>query len=248
MTQRATAILFDLGDTLLDFGRVDLHALFDQGGKLAYEFLRRQGEDGMLPTFAEYARKHLWAIRWRAMWSVLTGREFHSSELMRRVCRRLGIDLNDDVLDEVSWLWYKPLHLQATVEDGLAEMLQDFTDAGLSLGIVSNTFIPGEVLDRHLEEEGLLRFFDLRIYSCDVGRRKPSRRIFRAALDGLEVPACEIIFVGDSPKPDIRGANRMGMISVLKDPHDTYRHRSACHPDYRIRSITDLRTVVEKHR
>lgn len=246
MTQTASAILFDLGDTLLDFGRVDLHALFDQGGKLAYAYLQEQDLD--LPTFAEYARKHLWAIRWRVLWSVLTGREFHSRDVMRRVCRRLGIDLNEEMLAEVCWLWYKPLHHQATAEAGLVDMLERFTDMGLKLGIVSNTFLPGEVLDRHLEEEGLLRFFSPRIYSCDVGRRKPSRKIFRVALDALGVPAEEVIFVGDSPKPDIRGANRMGMLSVLKDPKGQYRQRGACHPDYRILSITDLQAVVDQHR
>ncbi|MBS3820951.1 MAG: HAD-IA family hydrolase [Planctomycetes bacterium] len=246
MSYTAKAILFDLGDTLLDFGRVDLNALFDQGGKLAYEYL--QGLDIELPHFAEYARKHLWAIRLRAAWSFLTSREFHSRDLMRKVCGRLGIELDDAQLDEVSWLWYKPLHHQATVEEGLAEMLQGFLDEGLKLGIISNTFVPGEVLDRHLEEEGLLRFFDVRVYSCDIGRRKPARRIFRVALARIGTEAPETIFVGDSPRPDIRGGNRMGMTSVLKDPDGEYDQRSACNPNHRIRSILELREIVARYR
>jgi HAD superfamily hydrolase (TIGR01549 family) len=240
------AILFDLGDTLLDFGRVDLHALFDQGGKLAYEFLQNDGL--ALPHFAEYARKHLWAIRLQAAWSFLTGREFHSRDLMKKVCAELGLDMSDEQLDEVSWLWYKPLHSQATVEEGLVGMLEGFEAEGIGLGIISNTFVPGEVLDRHLEEEGLLRFFDVRVYSCDVGRRKPSRRIFREALDRMNIDAHDAMFVGDSPRPDVFGSNRMGMISVLKDPEGDYDGKTARKPNHRIRKITELRDIVDKYR
>ena len=43
------------------------------------------------------------------------------------------------------------------------------SNGGLRLGIVSNTFSPQGALDQHLDAEGILEFFPVRVYSCDVG-------------------------------------------------------------------------------
>jgi len=37
VTRRIEAILFDLGDTLLDFGEIDRHEIFELGTRLAYQ-------------------------------------------------------------------------------------------------------------------------------------------------------------------------------------------------------------------
>ena len=54
------------------------------------------------------------------------------------------------------------------------------------------------------------------------------------------------MFVGDSPKADIRGANRAGMVSVLKDP-DNRHGSSRIQPCHRIRSITELADIVDQY-
>lgn len=49
---RIKAVVFDLGETLLTFGRVDTHKLFRQAARLTYDFLRECGQD--LPNFRLY--------------------------------------------------------------------------------------------------------------------------------------------------------------------------------------------------
>ena len=236
MERRIRGILFDLGDTLLDFGEVDALKLFRNGAVLGYRYLEQIGQP--LPTFRRYHRRQLRAVRWNYLKSRITGREFSALDLMARASRRFGQDLTRDQLLELAWRWYQPLKRRATVEKGLAEMLADLRRDGLALGVVSNTFVPGEALDRHLAEEGLLELLPVRVYSCDVGYRKPGARIFRAALRRARLKADETLYVGDSPRADIEGANRMGMISVLKDPDGRGR------PDHRIRSILEVRQVL----
>ena len=91
------------------------------------------------------------------------------------------------------------------VEPGLPQMLDDFRRSGLKLAVVSNTFVPADAMDRHLAMFGLLDFFPVRVYSSDVGYRKPDPRIYRHALDQLGVPPAEALFVGDLLKTDIVG-------------------------------------------
>jgi putative hydrolase of the HAD superfamily len=234
-------ILFDLGNTLLDFGPVDTRALFRQGAELAYAYLRRQGQP--VPAFHHFHGRQLWALRWRYFFSRLRGREFDSLKVLQAISRSMGQTLTPEQAVEVAWLWYEPLSRCATIEPRLHQMLEDFHRQHLRLGLVSNTFVPAAVLDRHLAKLRLLDYFDVRVYSCDVSFRKPHRRIFQAALERLQLPAEEVIFVGDSPSADIAGANKAGMISVLKDPTGVHRRRRP-QPTHRIGSLAELPALV----
>jgi len=241
MAKRIRGIFFDLGETLLDFGDVDVTALFTAGSKLAYEHLRSLGYE--LPPMDKYNRRQLRAVRWNYFVSHVTRREFNALTLIDKQNRAGGRVLSPEDLIELAWRWYRPLSEQATAEDGLIEMLGALRDDGLLLGLVSNTFIPAPALDRHLAQVGLLELLPVRVYSCDARFRKPSRRIFEIALQRGGLRAGEVLFVGDSPRADIRGANRAGLISVLKDP--TGRHdRSRIKPAHRIRKITELGRIV----
>ena len=242
--RKIEGILFDLGDTLLDFGQVDLQGLFKAGAGKAYEYLQQQGLS--LPSLAKYRRKHMMAVRWHVIISTISGREFNAKPVIAELHRKLGLSLTDAQLLEVCWNWYDPLHEQATVEPGLIEMLRNFRDSGLKLGIVSNTFIPAETLDRHLAAENLLEFFPVRIYSCEVGRRKPNKLIFDKALQEIGLSPEKLLFAGDSPRADIIGASRMGMLSVLKDPKSR-NGKAAAHADHRVRSITELTELVARY-
>ena len=237
-------ILFDLGDTLLDFGVVDTIDLFEQGARLTYDYLKSLGQP--LPTFQAYHRRELWAIRWAYLKSRIIRREFNSQDILGRLSAAMGQKLTGAQFAELAWLWYEPLSRQAKVEPDLPRILKRFADQGLKLAIISNTFIPAEVLDRHLQREDLLKFFAVRIYSCDVRYRKPHPRIFDTAMREVGLKPQEVVFVGDSLVADIRGAHRAGMITVLKDPTGLKVHRRI-RPDHVICAISELPALLTKY-
>lgn len=245
MAQRIRGILFDLGDTLLDFGEIDAVKLFAAGAERAYEFLQQLRQP--LPPFRGYLRRQLRAVRWHYLRSRITGREFNSLTLIEGFARRFRQQLTREQTLELAWLWYEPLSRVATVAEGLPAMLAELRASPLTLGVVSNTFIPAAVLDRHLAQVGLLEQLPVRVYSCDVGSRKPRAPIFREALRraGLEAP--ETMFVGDSPRADIKGANRMGMVSVLKDTTGRYAN-GRVPADHHIASILEMPGIVRQYR
>jgi len=234
------AILFDLGDTLLDFEPLDTRAVFRVSAQTAYDYLRMHGY--ALPPFARYCRRLYASVRWHYLWAKLRGREFNSMDLLRRmvVCWENGQTEPADLL-ELSWLWYAPLTQHTTVEAGCADMLARLRDQGLQLGIVSNTFIPGAVLDRHLAMHGLRDFFPVRVYSSEVGYRKPNSRIFQLALRQMGVEAEQAIFVGDLVKTDIVGASRAGMRTILKQPWGPAARSRA---DLVIRRLSELPEAI----
>ena len=238
---RIKGILFDLGGTLVDFGPVNTMAMFAEGARQAYSYLQELGQP--LPSLRRFRRHQLWAVRWHYMKGHLTRREFNSLDVLGRLSRKMGQTLTADEMEELAWLWYEPLSRCATIEAGLPELLAGFRADGLRLGVVSNTFIPAHVLDRHLAQLGLLGYFAVRIYSCEVVYRKPHPQIFRVALERLGIAAREAVFVGDSLAADIAGAARVGMVTVLKDSRGR-RKGSGPRPTYRVKSLRQLRGVL----
>ena len=236
------AILFDLGDTLIDFEPMDTRAVFRQAAAATYQFLRDRGH--VLPEFDVYCRRQFRAVRWAYFWAKLRSREFNSLHLLRRFCAEMGIELDEGTLLELAWLWYAPLTEHSSSEEDLYATLAGLRRAGYEMGLVSNTFVAGPVHDRHLELHGLLEFFPVRVYSSDTGYRKPDRRIFQIALARMGVRAEEALFVGDLVKTDVVGARNVGMKTVLKQPWGTApRHGLA---DYVIRQVSDLPSVLNE--
>ena len=158
----------------------------------------------------------------------------------------MGQQITPEQLDEMAWLYYEPLSRRASIEPGLPELLQGFRQRGLALGVVSNTFIPAKALDRHLSSAGLIDLLPMRVYSCDVRYRKPDRRIFRIALERLGTAAEATMFVGDNLRADIAGANRAGLISVLKDRTGLVRTRFT-RPAHRVRALSELTPIVDRY-
>ena len=238
-------ILFDLGDTLLHFGRTDLEATFRKGVNSAYEYVKGLGQP--VPSLARYYRMHRWLIRVCVLYSRFRHRDFNALNALTWGAKRLGQELTPEQIDELCWCYYHHLADQARIEPKVADSLDELRAKGLKLGIISNTMIPGSSLDRHLAQCGLLEFFPMRIYSCEQGIRKPHRDIFRIALDRLGVRPEAAMYVGDRGWHDVFGANRVGLISVLI--HNEVQNRWWGHlfrPRHTIESIADLVPLVDR--
>ncbi len=89
------------------------------------------------------------------------------------------------------------------------------------LGILSNGFAK---IQRHkLANMNLQNFFEVTIFSEDVGAMKPSAVIFREAMKLTQSRPEEIVYVGDSYESDIVGAKAVGWGAVLFNPQKTYQ-------------------------
>ena len=210
-------VFFDLGETLFTYGQVDIEEMFVRGARLTYEYLQElSGDEKLLPDFKIYHRRHILSIKSHYIWSNITKREFDCISLLEEKARGMGLQPDKKQLEQLAWLWYQPLAENAVLEEGLAAHLEVLRDMSLKLAIISNTFLPGSVLDRHLESFDLLKFFPVRVYSSDTIFRKPDRRIYETGLRKAAVSAPEAVMVGDKIREDIKGARKLGMRTVLK--------------------------------
>ncbi len=250
-TDSIKAVVFDLGNTLLDFDcdDKDIKKMFEIGARQGYEHLKKQGY--RLPSFTNYHRCQLRQMLWRVAWARMIRRDFNAMHTLRRISLGMGLDLSQDQLEDLTWRWYEPLSNTAKSAADVRQVLDWLVKLELKLAIISNTFVPGVVLDKHLAREGLLDYFPVRIYSCDTKFRKPSRKIFKLALRKLSCEPEEVIFVGDVPRIDVRGARRVGMVAVLKDfnqPHNLRdRWMPYTKPDFTITSMSQLKDIIRQY-
>jgi putative hydrolase of the HAD superfamily len=93
-----------------------------------------------------------------------------------------------------------------------------------------------------LHKVGLLGYFDPVIVSGDHGYRKPDRRLFQLALDGMGIAAENALYVGNDMYRDIHGAQEAGLTTVMFDSDQGEKVYRDCHPDY---TITDFRDLLQ---
>jgi len=255
------AVLFDLGDTIINFGvgRREAEILFRQGARLTYDHLaaKQPKNEGGMPPFELYFKVSYRLMSRAYMWSKLIRRDFSYADILYRAAKKLKLSLSPDALQHLSKLWYQPIHEASHIDPGVTQMLSTLRQANTKLAIVSNTLVPPDCLDAHLAREGLLEFFPVRIYSSTARYRKPHPRIFQLALDQLGVSANRSVFIGDLLIADIAGAKRAGMRTIWKPslrtapplfhPSFSFFRRSRRHqPDFTISKVTELPGVLRQ--
>ena len=236
------AVLFDLGDTLLNFGRVDTGALFLKAGRVSYEYLKSAGQP--VSGYQRYLWGNLLGIKAKSLVSELFGNDFDSLEVLKYYGKRKKYTLTKEQWKNVNDCWYQPLKEQTDVESDILESLGKLRDAGLKMGIISNTFVNACSLDNHLEELDMLDFFPMRIYSYQYPFRKPNVKIFLEAARRIETPPENTLFVGDRINKDVKGALKAGMKPVLMS---AYTNEGKKRPEgiIEIDKISELPEIVK---
>jgi putative hydrolase of the HAD superfamily len=95
-----------------------------------------------------------------------------------------------------------------------------------------------------LHQVGLLDYFDPIVVSGDHGYRKPGRRLFQLALDGMRVAAENALYVGNDMYRDIFGAREAGLRTVMFDSDQGTKVHPDCVPDYTITEFRDLLHIL----
>jgi putative hydrolase of the HAD superfamily len=233
------AVLFDWGDTLMQFGYEP--ELVEAGHRAGLEALGHDGLpeiDGITAHFREHYEPLFWVHG--------TLEEIEYPGLVRELFGHFGIDLTDEELGrflEAEHAAWEPARVLGSTTHALLEALRS---RGLRLGLVSNAFDPGWLLHRDLEQMGIAERIDYAVFSSEVGKRKPHPEIFERALEALEVAPGEALFVGDRLYEDVRGAAQVGMTTVQAVWFRADEHPDGGEPDYQAFTQMDVLNVATR--
>jgi len=230
------AVLFDLGHTLMDWTWDD--DLLVAGHRAGLEAIGRYTQPAAEALTSRYVHEAQ-LQDWDAV------EEVEYPALARTMLAEVGVDVDEAGLVrflEAEHAAWAPARKVGSMSEALLDSLRD---RGLKTGVVSNTWDPRWLLERDLEEMGLLARLDTTVFSSDVGVRKPRPEIFYRALDDVGAEPERTVFVGDRLQADIRGAAELGM-TTIQAMWFRAEEDDEIQPDYRAFTMVDVLTIVER--
>ena len=200
------AVFFDIDNTL--YSETDAHAV-------AFEALSRYVWDQFAinaETWQGYYRQQMGEMK-----ALLGSQAAIHNRMIRfqRILERLHLPLSH--AKPMNDLYWETLLEAARPESHIEDCLKDLQSRGLILGIGTNMTLDWQLAK--LQKLGLTDYFSYILSSEEAGCEKPDPRFFRLCAQKAGVEMNECLFIGDSLKGDVLGAENAGMRALWYAPN-----------------------------
>jgi putative hydrolase of the HAD superfamily len=238
------AIAFDVNGTLVQI-QTDDHA--SQVFRAAGHFLTYQGID-----LRRHQVQNLYfeQLKRQQRWSPQEHPEFDAVAIWAYIIDEHASDFTRALPAEK--LAQMPLFLAELTRGVARRRLRLFPHVRAVLDVLRTHYPLAVVTDAQsayargeLHKVGLLDYFDPIVVSGDHGYRKPDRRLFQLALDGLGVAPEHTLYIGNDMHRDVFGAREAGMRTVMFDSDQGTKQFQDCVPDHTITDWRDLLKILQ---
>lgn len=210
--------IFDLGMTLIQFTG-EWNVVLDDSWQSLAEYLLSEGYTLNKKRFIVASRE---LFESRLYERAVDHIEQPTSEIFQQVMNQFGhSDLSSDVIERAMECFYSVSEEHWEPKQGVNEVLNKLKQDGLRLGLISNA---GDVpnVRRLLDKGKIAHYFNPLLVSAAEGIRKPHVELFQKVQQAWEMPADQIVMIGDNLMEDILGAQRAGIHQIwLKEHVDT---------------------------
>jgi HAD superfamily hydrolase (TIGR01549 family) len=229
-------VFFDLGQTLVELSSLKL-CMYDSLMKNLTQFN---------PDFNELMYK--WGYKTHELFVKYREKDFIDIIEMhilglKNVLENYEINIpNRLVHDMVDDVWYNFIE-NNNLYPNARNVLEKLIKSGYKLGLITNSelFIVNGILQKH----NLIDFFDVKVISGVVKAYKPNPILFEIAIELGKCTPGEGIYIGDS-EIDIKGAKKVGLITVIICRNEIPEQTIGLKPNYRINSLLELPDLISK--
>jgi putative hydrolase of the HAD superfamily len=226
------AVIFDWGGTLTAWHDIDFHA---ESFALAQAVVNADHDVDVSRERLHRAGTVIWG----------RSRDHQQSSTVADLFAEAGLE-HDPALLTAYWDFWEP-HTYTDPDVGPAWTA--LREAGIKVGVLSNTIWPREWHERVFERDGVLDLIDGAVYTSEIPWTKPSPRAFAAAMDAVgatEPDRC--VYVGDRLFDDVWGARNAGLRAVYL-PHSAIPPEQVGHtegePDAVVQRLGELPELVK---
>lgn len=227
------AVLFDMGDTLIDTEQIMSQSAIDAAMILTKNDFFSEIQD-FVSTFRKVDQKFT---------DPHMNHLFSNMDIVRATVEELGLDRKAVISGAFLTFYRDAIRHRIVFDRILYDLIKFIKTSGRKVGIISDgtTIEQMEVLTRL----GIIYLLDTIVISEQLGDEKPSAKIFQKAIADLGVSAQEVAVVGDSYERDIAGANLAGCRSILVQRFSSSKKISKIEesPDLTIQDITQLKQL-----
>lgn len=224
-------LIFDLDDTLFDFGMTEKNALH-------HSFTEYGLPNGLADYLASY--KAISKVLWNDLEHGRTTLDVLKVERFKRLFMEHELDIDAEVF---GYKYLENLGKEVHMIDGVEEMFANLSDCRFAL--LTNGF--KDVQHARIGGSTLKDLFEVLITSEETGFQKPQAEIFAYTFDKLQMPIkSRVLMIGDSLSSDIQGGNNFGIDTCWFNPHRK-DNRTGTQPTYEIQTWDELVEIVLKH-
>jgi putative hydrolase of the HAD superfamily len=203
INKKYKAVIFDLFGTLIENFR-----------RSEYEKVLAEMAAILNTPFQDFQRVWLESFPQR-----VTGVHANQRASIEYICRKLNVRVTEAQVEHAFQVRLDYTKRSVVPRAGALETLKKLKETGYKIGLISDC--SGEI---PLIWDGtpLAPFFDVTVFSCVAGIKKPDPRIYRLATDPLQVKPQDCLYVGDGSSQELTGARKAGMHSVMiNDPDES---------------------------
>lgn len=222
-----STVLFDLDDTLFDFGAAEASAV-----RQVLENNGLPSDDKAVKTYSSINLHY-----WQLFESGQIEREQIFTERFVALLDTFGIrgDAN-----KLSSEYGALLSTQHQLVDGAEDILSYCKEKGYRIYIASNGL--SSTQHRRIAESGVAGYFDRVFVSEDTGYKKPEKGFFDFILsNGEEKDRRRMIILGDSQSSDILGGINAGIDTCWFNPNGK---KELYKPKYEISKLSELKSIL----
>jgi HAD superfamily hydrolase (TIGR01509 family) len=243
---KARAVLFDLGNTLLEYRlhghwQAFLHQRLAEVFETACDHL-----DSTALTPAEFADRAAHVIGRPTHMEMHQRASWPFADRLRAAFDGMGLTCDANrialVMDEL----YAPIRECTAPYADTVSTLERLHSSGAVLAIISNTpwDMPGLLTRGDMRKWEIDGYFQARVFSGDVPWAKPNPEFFLAAATQLGLAPGDCVVVGDTLHADIAGANAAGIRSIWIDRGYGVPPWDGARPDVTATSLTEAAGAV----
>ena len=236
-------VIFDLGSTLIRF-EGEWPEILQESSQVLAKQLERDGyhlDESFIEEFIQEMQDsyHLRERDWV---------ERTTSSLLRKVMARFGHrEVPDEVIERAIFQFFNVSEARWSPMEGVYAVLDELRVKGMCLGIISNAGDEGNV-QRLIDNAQLRPYFRPIYISAALGIRKPNPKLFEMILETWDLPADQVVMVGDNLGADILGAQNAGVhqiwLTTQADTPSNREHASVIVPEATAESITEVPAIV----
>lgn len=230
------AVLFDLRGTLVDVAKAQLATRDYLYSQFGHSLSRDAFDEAFHASKAEIVEK-LGRNSTIINWDLL---------IVNNLANRIGQKIDGKALEKLMVGYNSVFVANASLFLDVEPCLRFLKDKNLKLGVVIEGTLARE--RQVLADLGLDKFFNVIVISEEVGRNKLSSLPLQRAIEKTNLPASEIIVVGDRIDKDVSHANTLGCISVLLQRgqgHNLQNVPREAKPIHVISKLTEIANFID---
>ena len=188
--------------------------IFDLFGTLVKNFTveRHEGTLGQMADIFSVSRDEFIKL-WYATFKLRCLGELKTpEENVEYVCHELGIEVDDDRTEKAARIRYALTRDTMIPIPEAIGVLSSLKEQGMKIGLISDC---SSEVPRIWPDTPFGSVFDITVFSCKEGVKKPEPQIYTLAAEKLGVDPEDCLYIGDGSSNELTGAAAVGMHPVL---------------------------------